>query len=234
MSRSHLTPKQVVKDDGSVQTYWVNPGGRSKAPLMAVALGMVPVAAMGLAACAPGTDDGNTGPTPDPSSTSQPVETEAPTPAPEFNAGDPISAEEAAEMNAAYKNAGSDKAYQLPSGEFVVIKGGQPLPPNVVQAVEAAVIPPYSNTYQSSNFDAAKQEAANNAIDAQEAATGREAAIVVHGMSATASGEEARWFTGVGTKGYNGTSREEAIAHAQKWVDVSPNTRYLIVVDALG
>ena|GEM_PF-3839817 len=123
----------------------------------------------------------------------------------------------------------------MPNGEWVLIKGGQPLPANVAQAVEAAIIPPFAANYVSSTFDGAKQEAANTARDAQEAATGRKTAIVIHAMNAVGmSGEEPRWSVGDNTAGYNGYSKDEALAVAQAWIDQSPHTRILIVVDALG
>ena len=193
--------------------------------LAAAAAATLLLTTLGLAACAPEAAA--------PTATS-PVASETPDPAPEPVAGDVLSPEEAEGINAAWGRLTDDKAYQLPTGEWVLIKGGQPLPANVAQAVEAAIVPPYTASYLSSVFDGAKQEAANAARDAQEAATGRTTAIVIHGMSAVASGEEPAWFVGGDTPGYNGPSRDEALDVAQKWIDQAPHTRILIVVDALG
>lgn len=186
----------------------------------------VVVATLGLAGCAPGA--------PAPSATTQVAETASPEPTSEPQAGDTLSAEEAEQVNASWGRAIDDKAYPMPNGEWVLIKGGQPLPANVAQAVEAAIIPPFTANYVSSVFDGAKNEEANTARDTQEAATGRKTAIVIHAMSATSWGEEAVWAVGGDTASYNGPSRDEALAVAQAWIDQSPHTRILIVVDALG
>lgn len=184
-------------------------------------------ATLGLAACAPEA--------PATSATSTPAAVESPGPTAEPHAGDILSAEDAQQVNASWGRLTDDKAYPMPSGEWVLIKGNQPLPANVAQAVEAAIIPPFATNYASSTFDGATQKAANDARDAQEAATGRKTAIVIHGMNAVgASGEEPRWSVGGDTASYNGTSKDEAFAVAQAWVDQSPHTRILIVVDALG
>lgn len=156
-------------------------------------------------------------------------------PAPEPVAGDVLSADEAEQINAAWGRMTDDKAYQLPTGEWILIKGNEPLPASVAQAVETAVIPPYSAHYATAEFDAARAKAANAALDAQEAATGRKIILVIHRMNAVnASGEEARWSVAGDTAGHNGPSKDEAMAMAQKWIDKSPNTRILIVVDAVG
>lgn len=172
-------------------------------------------------------------------SSAQPISsggpTDSATSSPVQASGSPISAEDAAKINAAWGRVVDDKAYQMPDGQYVLIKGGEPLPENVNQAVYGSVAPPVSTAFSTHEFDAASQEAMNAAIAVQEAATGRNVVVVIHGMGAApGGGGTPMWGVAGGNNDYTGTSREEAIAAAQKWVDQSPNGRMIIVVDAVG
>lgn len=184
-------------------------------------------ASLGLAACAP---------EPKPSTSSQAaVATETPTPAPEPVAGDVLSPEDAEQINSSWGLATDDKAYQLPTGEWVLIKGNEPLPANVAQAVEVTFIEAYVPAFKSSvhNPDAA-QTSWDTRIE-QEALTGRKTAIALHAMSALpGGGEEPMWVVIADGVDHQGQDANAAIALAQQWVDQSSNTRILIVVDAVG
>ncbi|WP_158297146.1 hypothetical protein [Zhihengliuella sp. ISTPL4] len=71
----------------------------------------------------------------------------------------------------------------------------------------------------------------------QEEAVGRHIVLVIHAMNADPQGgpERPRWSTGdAETDGYNGTSKAEATAIVQSWVDKSPGTRTMIVLDGLA
>lgn len=239
MGREHLIPKQITREDGSVGTYWVNPGGRSKAPLAAVALSMVPVAAMGLAACSPDSGGPEEITSPEPGVSQpvvDPVETATPEPEPELRAGDVLEEADASKINSSWGKPTDDRAYQMPSGEYVLLKGGEPLPANVSEAATQQVLPSGTAQGKTSKYNPDVQAAFDNAVKAQEEATGRKIAVVLHAMNSIpeTGGEAPRWSIGSKTGGgYNGTSREEALAVAQRWVDQSPGTRAMIVVDAL-
>ncbi|MGH8953692.1 MAG: hypothetical protein ACRDVF_01630 [Microbacterium sp.] len=200
-----------------------------KRPTAPIAVAVL--ATLAVSGCAPA-------PLPDPTFSSQPVEApvETDAPEPEQTSGAPISAEEAAEINASWGRVVDDRAYQMPDGQFVLIKGGEPLPENVNQAVYGAVAPPTDVAFSTHVFNAANQEAMNAAIEAQEAATGRKAVVVIHGMGASPDGSSGTpmWGVAGGNDDYTGTSKEEALAAAQKWVDQSPSGRMIIVVDAVG
>lgn len=195
------------------------------------------VAALGLAACAPANTDS---PAPaDPSATSTPVTDPVETPAPAdpvagMKSGDTISADVARDLNAKWGRVVDDRGYQMPNGEYVLLKGNKPLPEKVTQAVTEVVTPKAAQNYQAHDFNQSSADAWNAAKDAQEAATGRQIAFVIHGMNASGPGKwEPKWSVGGNTEGYNGDSKEEAIAVAQKWVNVSPGARAVVVVDAL-
>lgn len=146
--------------------------------------------------------------------------------------GDPIDAELAATIDQSWLELTDDKAYQMPDGTFVLIKGGEPLPEKVVQAVTAVVKPLAARNYQARDYDQAASEAMFSAQRAQEDVTGRKAAYVVHAWGPKAAGGwEPRWSVGGDTPGYSGTSKDEAMAVASGWVNQNPNTRMLIVID---
>lgn len=173
-----------------------------------------------------------------PSSVAESVEPSAPpsTPSPELKAGDILSQDAAEKINASWGRATDDKAYLIPSGEYVLIKGNEPLPEVVSSTVVQTVTPLGVEQGRSSKANPDAQIAFNDSVEEQENATGRKIAIVIYAMNAIShDSEEPRWSMGSGIGGgYNGTSREEAIAIAQGWVDKSPFTRMMVVIDALA
>ncbi|MDQ4214064.1 hypothetical protein [Microbacterium capsulatum] len=191
---------------------------------------------MTLAACAPSTD--NAGPEPQPRSSNTPFGSPAPKsadPVASAKVGDTVNEADAAKINESFRRGNDPKAYHLPSGEWVVVKGTEPLPPKVTEAVTNVITPLGAGIVQSSEVNVPAKNAYRAGIAAQEAATGKSIIVVLHGMSYIGNGDAPRWMVGVPSpERYEGESKEEAIAVAQKWVDSSPTTRVMLVVDALG
>lgn len=164
--------------------------------------------------------------------------TEAPDPLEGLVSGDAISAEVAAELNASWGTQSDHRGYQLPSGEWVLLKGLEPLPANAYQAVHDAVVAsiqwPLFRTSDAPSTDAA-YALFYAALDQQEALTGRKITLALHTMSADpVRGDVPMWVAGMHmAQAYDGT-REGAIAHAQEWVDVSPGVRVMLVIDGLA
>lgn len=155
-----------------------------------------------------------------------------------LEAGDTVPAEDASEINASWGGPMDDKAYQMPDGAYVLIKGGQPLPENVRQQVTSSMTSKSSALHNSSEYDVSASSALREERLAQEAATGRKTTYVTHAMNALPDGTRAaRWTTDAtisGSGSYDGTSREEAIALAMEWVNKSPETREVIVLNTIG
>lgn len=150
--------------------------------------------------------------------------------------GEPIDAELASTINAAWREYTHDKAYPMPDGTFVLIKGGEPLPENVKTAIAGVLTPLSAAASEPGKYDDANAAALRDARIAQEEASGRKVTFVTHAWNAMPTGGHApRWSTDAKTMGfhYNGTSKDEAIAAAQSWVDKSPTVRALVVLDTL-
>ena len=239
-NRSHLVPKQIQREDGAVATFWVNPGGRSKVP-MAVALGMVPVAAVGLAACAPADVDANSPEPSDPSSTSapvvDPVETEAPEPVEteeptEIQAGDELSAEDAKTLNES-----NELAVAYPVGDkFIAVKWGEPTPEPVRIAVQENVkaATPGLGTTTNISEDAGRLKEAL-AAESQKLG-GISVAAVQCGMSYEGDGSVAVPTWAISEPGPVGTypSREAAVEKINAWVAGQSGNRTYIEINNLG
>lgn len=199
------------------------------------------VGALTLAGCTPSSETAAeptapsvTQPTTAPTQTAEPAPEPA-EPVEDAAAGDVIDAQWAAELNDSWAKATDPRAYELPDGTHVYVEGNAPLPEVVKEAVTAAVVPTGVQAGSSSGDDPAAQIAFNDARAAQEAATGRTLVTVLHALNAVPGGTSvAKWTVGNPTSGYSGDSREEAILFAQAWVDKSPGTRAMIVVDALS
>lgn len=100
------------------------PSAKRSSALIALTL----LGALALAGCAP---DPHPDPVSESSPASNPVETEAP--APEIKAGDKLTSEQAAEINA-----GTDLIRAYPVGEeFYAVQWGQPIPERVVKEVNS-------------------------------------------------------------------------------------------------
>jgi len=204
----------------------------------AAASAVVTLTLLALVACAP--EPVQAGPAPAVSASESRTPTEAPDPLEGLVSGDVIPAEVAAELNASWGKQSDHRGYPMPSGEWVLLKGLEPLPANVHQAVhDAAVGSIQWPLFRSSNEEQTRavHDIFHAAVVQQELLTGRKITYVLHAMSFDQSSmrDVPRWVAGaqIGRQ-YNGTSREEAIAHAQKWVDDSPGARVMLVIDALA
>ncbi|MFJ4044150.1 hypothetical protein ACIPV2_00205 [Microbacterium sp. NPDC089987] len=151
--------------------------------------------------------------------------------------GDPIDAELASTINQSWSGLADDKAYQMPSGEWVYLKGNEPLPTNVHDAVTGILLEAGRPQLVTSRYDESATIRFNEAQKAQAQALGRHIIIVIHAMNSDPNGgpDHPLWSTGTAqTGGYSGTSEAEARAVVQSWVDKSPGTRAMVVLDGLA
>lgn len=122
--------------------------------------------------------------------------------------GDPLTADEAKQLNG---QRGTLRPYEMADGSFIIIDVKQPLPEQVVQEVVAG-ISASSDSDLSSYF---------NAMDQQEAATGKTLIVVRQIHHGTLSGEQVFGWTAAsnatGFPGFDGTSSEDVAARAQAW-----------------
>lgn len=174
-----------------------------------------------------------------------PVETEAPAeepaeepeaPATDIQAGETVDAATAEKLNSEWRSAEDDKAYTLPDGSNVVIKGGQPLPEPVIAAVTDKVAAAGAGQNVSDGIAAGKAAGdAVRALKAETANTGRSGVLITHAMSTSGPDGAQTPTYGVSLpQGGPYSTYEEALAAAQAWVDISPDTRYIVFVDTLG
>lgn len=154
----------------------------------------------------------------------------------ELNAGDIVDAKTAETINSASHQMGTDRAYQLPSGEHVLIKAGEPVPTSVVDVVAARGEEAGGANLGSADGGVAPQAALEmiKAVDAEASAVGRTAIIVRHAMSATGPGTAAPMWGVTRLNQQPFDTFESAMVAAQGWVDQSPATRYIVVIDALN
>ena len=118
--------------------------------------------------------------------------------------------------------------YTMPDGSKVPIETGQPLPAQVVEAVEQALAPVAAEYIRvaKSNPNGAEKPLFD-AIAAQEAKINRQIVPITHvGADALNRG----WAVGYPAPTVSGgySTREQAVAHATEWVNGS--TSYVVVV----
>lgn len=206
--------------------------------LKTIALATLVAGAIALSGCTATSTD--TTPTPAPTSTSTAAPTETPAPAaPVVDAatGDAIDAQSAEQLNAAARSKADDRAYQLPDSTWVFLRAGDPLPEPVLAAASAAAVAQSAGINDTTNSDT--QGAGITRMlaeaEAQAAATGKSFAVVTHLMSR--DGATQSWQPAWGVNQGNSepfATLAEATAYAQAWVDKSPETRAILVVDTLG
>ncbi|MCR2813876.1 hypothetical protein NQ166_12345 [Microbacterium sp. zg.Y1090] len=137
-------------------------------------------------------------------------------------AGDILDAETAAELNENAYMASKPRAYQLPSGEHVLIVPDEPLPQPVVDTLNARVVELKANSHPEALSPSLS--AGLRLKEEQESKTGR--TIIVVGYNDAGIGE--KWGT-TAPIGKAFFTEAEAVANAEAFISAAPH-RYQIIV----
>jgi hypothetical protein len=118
----------------------------------------------------------------------------------ELKAGDAVDDSTAAAINS---KGGDTHAYKLPNGTYVVIKKDEPLPPAVQADVDAvANAAPNVSTV---NSDGPNTDDAHGVQETIEFSTGKNVAVIQHGIVSTYSGTQFVGYEGIASF-YNGSN----------------------------